>query len=296
MADLSFDYPAILTNAAWQKNKGKIAKLVVGKTDVGAALTAIEAETKKYFDGIKPFLGTDPLDFANYVQQLQKDLSVGAKAIQTKVTNAGPIIKACIADFANSKLTPKSSTKYAMSVQAALKPFTNDVLAFSAKVTQGLVDDYKKKLSTMGAFLGIKGTAENAEKTYSKLMDSIKKVESTKTLKGFKAVFAGDGPHRQMTTACKQWDQHVPKFFPTLAAGIYGGKAMNEFAGLPHMMAVANEANGVASEIIQGKIDGGTAEDRAVTTFMLEYSRSCIGCKPILDHIKKVWAELKKYE
>jgi hypothetical protein len=296
MADFTFAYPAILTKRAWDKGKGKIAKLVVGKTDVGAALAAIEAETKAYFDGVMPFQGADPLDFVNYVQTMQKELANGARAISAKVTAAGPIIKNCIDDFAASKLTPRSSTRYAMDVQNALKPFSNDVMAFSAKVSSELLKDYKEKLSTLPAFLGVMGAAQTAKDTFDNVIKKIRKVESKPSLKNFNAAFKDDGPHRMYTTVCKQWDQVIAKRFSTLAASIYAGTAMNDFATKRHMMDVANEANFSASEVIQGMIDGGLAEDQAVTKFLLEYSKSCLDCKPILDHVKAVWAELKKYQ
>ncbi len=292
MADLAFPYPVILTKAAWDKNKGLMAKLAVGKTDVGAALAAIEGEVKKSFLSVKVFPGTDVIDFLAYEDNLTKELAQGAKTIQGKVGNAGIVLKAAHVDFEKSKTIPKSATAYVKKIMDALKPFLSTVTSFPAKAVSEVHADYKQRVGALSAYAALKDAAGSLDSTYAKLMGMIKKIESAPSIANFQAQFKGDGPHRQMTTVCKLWDQMVPKNFPKLAAKIYAGKAMTDFAALPCMMDVANETNEVATKKIRKAIEGGQPEARAVTTYLLQYSSSVIGSAPIIKHIKAAWKEL----
>jgi|GEM_PF-6654630 len=291
MADLSFPYPDILSKTAWDKNKGIVVKLST-KTDVGPMLAAIEAEVKKSFQSVKGFAGTDVVDFLSYKENLAKELAQAAKTISGKAANANVVLKAAHADFQQSKTIPKSSTAYVKKIMDAIKPFQSAVAEFPAKALTEIHNDYKKRVSALSAYAALKDAAGSLDGTYAKLMGMIKKVESAPTIENFQSLFKGDGPHRQMTTVCKLWDQMVPKNFPKLVAKIYAGKAMADFAGLPCMMDAANETNEVATKKIRKAIEGGQPEARAVTTYLLQYSSSVIGSAPIIKHIKAAWKEL----
>jgi len=57
------EYPAVLTKAGWDKNKGIAAKMFVGKTDVGASLAEVERLFKENgFADVKAFAGLDPIE------------------------------------------------------------------------------------------------------------------------------------------------------------------------------------------------------------------------------------------
>jgi hypothetical protein len=289
-ANLAFPYPPLLSKTAWDKNKGVMAKLAVGKTDVGAQLAGIEAEFKKLVAAAVVFPGgTDPIEYLAHEENVLKSVTAAAKTVRGKCVNAGVVLKQAYSDFSKSAVIPKSSTAYIKKIQDAIKPFESDLAAYPERVRTELRNDFKPRMFKTSAYAALKDVSTSFATTYSKVLGMIKSLDGDPTIAAFQAQFKGDGPHRQMTTVCKLWDQLVCKAFPTVAATVYGGKAMSDFAGQPCMMEVANETNEVATKVIRAAMEKGQDEARAVKTYCLKYSSSIIGCQPLVKHIQAAW-------
>jgi hypothetical protein len=287
MADIKLDYPAVLTRREWDRNKGVIAKLVVGKTDVGAGLRGVEEEYNKTgFSGVKMFPGDDPLDYLEYEKKTVEGLQKSEPVLKAKIDTAMGWANATQDEFRRSKPVPKSSADYVKRITDGLAEFFKQIGRFPAKAKDELRKEYKDRLHKSMAYLGLTDAAQKADATFSKLQGLIKQVEGNPTLNTLHATFMNDGPHRQLTTVCKLWDQLVAGKFPKLAAKVYPGKAMTDYFTLPGLADIANETANAASKKLQTLIQGGQPENRVVQTYMLRYSSSVIKAHEILNHLK----------
>lgn len=285
MADFSMPYPPELTKAQWDRNKGVMAKLFVGKTDVGAALAAVELEFKRCgFSAVKGFGGLDPLDLAEYKKGLLSGLAKGETAINNKLGPLKVIATQAHADFAKSKTVPKSATTYVKGILDAITTFKADLAKFGDKVSADIDKDYRDRLHKTKEYVATVATAKSAADLAVKILKMVKTAEAEPTVANVHKVFGADGPHRMLTTSFKTWDQFVKPQFPKLAAKIYPGTAMSEFFTLPHLSDIGNETNKAATAKLQIKVDKGGDEKKVVTTFLLEYSRSVAEAQKMLKH------------
>ncbi|HEX7385596.1 MAG TPA: hypothetical protein VF291_14865, partial [Burkholderiaceae bacterium] len=154
-------------------------------------------------------------------------------------------------------------------------------------------DDFRAALKKTSSYAAIIDAAKTADATISKIHAMVKQVEAKPSTATLHQVFGGDGPHRQLTTAFKLWDQLVGKPWPAFAKSIYPGQAMAQYFPLPGLADVANETNSAASKKLDALVKGGQVEARVVTNFMLVYSRSVLKGKEMMDHIKKADTVLK---
>jgi hypothetical protein len=295
MADFKFDYPAVLTKAGWDKNKGVIAKLVKSNTDVGAKLVELETAYKTSgFATIKAFNGLDPIGFKEYSDGLAKGLTAGIAALNNKLGPVKIVAKAAWDDFSKSKVIPKSSSDYVKSVLDACDPFKQALTNFIPLVQTKLKSEYRGRLHKDSAYVATVASGASASNgLVQKIVGMVKKVEAKPTVVQLHAEFGSDGPHRMLTTIFKTWDQLTATRFPKLAATIYTGKAMTEFFTLPGLQDMGNENMSVASKKLETVVKTGKNERTVVTTFLLSYSNSVIKADAMLKHMQTITKALK---
>lgn len=286
MADLSMPYPPELTKAQWDRKKGVMAKLFVGKTDIGAALAAVELEFKRGgYTPIKSFEGScDPIDFAEYKQGLISGLTRAETAVNNKLGALKIIATAAHSDFAKSKTVPKSATAYVKDILDAITAFKVALDKFPTQVGKELDKEFRDRLHRTKEYVATVATAKAAAELAKKIVVMVKEVEAKPTVANVHKVFGADGPHRMLTTSFKTWDQFVKAQFPKLAQKIYPGTAMSEFFTLAHLSDIGNETNKAASTKLQAKVNGGADEKKVVTQFLLEYSKSVLEAQKMLKH------------
>lgn len=290
MADLSMPYPPELTKALWDRNKGVLAKLFVGKTDVGAALAAVELEFKRGgYSAIKPHDGVfDPVDFAEYKKGLLSGLTKAEAAVNNKLGALKIIATAAHSDFAKSKTVPKSATTYVKGILDAITAFKVALAAFPDDVSKALDKDFRERLHKTKEYVATMATAKAAADLAVKIINMVKTAEANPTVANVNKVFGADGPHRMLTTSFKTWDQFVKAQFPKLAAKFYAGSAMSDYFTLPHLSDIGNETNKAASAKLEAKVKGGADEKKVVTQFLLEYSKSVLEAQKMLKHFVEI--------
>ncbi|KQW49989.1 MULTISPECIES: hypothetical protein [unclassified Roseateles] len=286
MADLSMPYPPELTKAQWDRNKGVMAKLFVGKTDIGAALTAVELEFKRGgYASIKTFDGVaDPLDLAEYKKGLLSGLAKAEAAVNNKLGALKVIATAAHSDFAKSKTVPKSATTYVKGILDAITAFKAALDKFPGELDKALDKDFRERLHKTKEYVATMATAKSASDLAVKIINMVKMVEANPTVANVNKVFGADGPHRMLTTSFKTWDQFVKVQFPKLSAKLYAGTAMSDFFTLPHLSDIGNETNKAASSKLAAKVKAGADEKKVVTQFLLEYSKSVVEAQKLLKH------------
>jgi len=295
MAILKVDYPAVLTRAAWDKNKGLAAKLAVGKTDVGAYLLAVDVAFKAgSFPAVGEFAGLDPIEYKAFEADLIKKLTKGAKAVGAALGNLKVVATAAHTAFAASKVVPKSTTAYVKSILDQIEPFKSLVTGYPGVVQPLLLQAYRKKLRASSTYIALKASAVSTPGLTLKIVNMVKKVEAKPTTANVSAVFGGDGPHRMLTTTFKTWDQLAKTKLPTLAPKHWAGTAMNDLFTLPHLEDVGNEANGDASGKLAALVQSGQDEKRVVRKFCLEYSKSVLNAGAFLKAVEALAADLEK--
>ena len=282
------DYPAVLTNKEWQKSKGLIAKIVVGKTDVGANLTALETAFKKsdFAKAATPFDKSDPTEFKVFIKSVKTGLDKQAGEIGAKVTDAVKVASQAAGDMKGNSKVPASVTKYLSSMIAALGKFGDEIKAQPDKIVTSLTDDFKKKLAADPFYKALKDSCGKVETKWKALLGDIKLVEADPKIATVDKVFSGDNNARGITTAAKFWDQVLIKKFPTTAGEIYSGSAMNDYYSLPGFPEIADQKGAVTLKALMEK--SAMAEDRLVTTFMLKFSSSVVKSHELVNHIKFV--------
>jgi len=285
MADFSMPFPPELTKAQWEHNKGVMAKLFVGKTDIGGALAAVELEFNRWgFGSIKGFDGADPVDFLAYKKGLVEGLTKGEAAIGNKLGALKVIATAAHADFAKSKTVPKSATTYVKGILDAITTFKADLAKFPEKAGDDVAKAYRDRLHKTPEYMVTTASAKSASNLVIQIINMVKGIESRPTVANVHAAFKEDGPHRLLTTMFKTWDQIVRVKCPKLAASIYTGHAMSDYFNLPHLEDVADEMSSKASHKLALKVNGGLDEARVVHAFLLEYSKSVVESQKMLKH------------
>jgi len=294
MADLSMPYPPVLTKAQWDRNKGVMAKLFVGKTDIGAALAAVELEFKRGgFSAIKSYEGSlDPVDLEEHRKGLVSGLEKAGAAVVNKLKALKVIATAAHSDFAKSKTVPKSATAYVKSILDTIATFQADIGKFPDDVTKAMDKEFRERLHKTKEYVATVATAKSASDLAVKIITMVKTVEANPTVANVHKVFGADGPHRMLTTSFKTWDQFVVGAFPKLAARHYAGKAMSDFFTLPHLADMGNETNKAATSKLEAKVKGGNDEKKVVTTFLLEYGKSVIESQKLLKHFTAIVKDL----
>ncbi len=296
MTILKVDYPAVLTLAGWDKNKGVGAKLSVGKTDVGANLTLVAQAFKTGgFADVKEFGGLDPIEYAAWEAGLVAGLRKGAVAVGHALDNLNVAATAAHTAFVNSKLTTKASVAYVKSILDQITPFKNLVTQYPDAVGQSILKAYRTKLRDPSntSYLLTTKSGNSCGTVSAKIVLMIKEVEASPTVAKLHAVFGDDGPHRMLTTAFKAWDQLAKGKYPKLAAKHYGGTAMTEFFTLRHLEDMGNENQGDASKKLALLVTAGQNERQVVNKFCLEYSMSVLKCATFLKAFKAFASELE---
>jgi hypothetical protein len=289
------DYPAVLTRAAWDKNKGLAAKLAVGKTDVGAYLLAVEVAFKSGgLAVVSEFAGLDPIDYKAYETELIAKLTKGAKAVGTALGSLKVVATDAHRTFGASKVVPKSSTAYVKSILDQIEPFKNLVAQYPGVLAPELLKAYRKKLRASSTYIAFKASAVSAPGLNLKIVNMVKQVEANPTTANLHAVFGGDGPHRMLTTTFKTWDQLGKAKLPKLAPSHWAGTAMIDLFKLPHLEDIGNEANSDASEKLAALVRAGQDEKRVVRKFCLEYSKSVLETGAFLKAMQALAADLEK--
>ncbi len=277
MTILKIDYPAVLSKAAWDKKKGVMAKLAVGKTDVGAGLTAVETAFKASgFAAVNEFGGLDPIEYVTYETGLIQGLTRGAAAVGVKLSALKIVVTQAHTDFGKSLTVPKSSTAYVKSILDQIEPFRQLITQYPGVLPPSLKKAFQVKLRASIPYIGLMDTAKSAPGLSIKIVNMIKQVEAKPTIANLHKVFGGDGPHRMLTTSFKAWDQLAKAKLPTLAARHYTGTAMTDLFTLPHLQDMGNENMSVASNKLADLVQGGQNEKRVVEKFCLEYTQSVL--------------------
>lgn len=290
-------YPTILTDKAWQKQKGPVAK--TKSTGVGKTLIALEkAYNATDFAKTDPQelakQTTDPLSYAKRRASLGVALGAQGKRLVPLVAQSAEAVKKAKVTFAkDKKLLP-----YLTQIEQGLGQFKTDFAPGGRQSGQLLMQadrEFKYLFGqTRTAKFSGSGTAQRTEKARTDVLAMIKKVEAAGTIASISDQFKGNGPHRTLTTSCELWDNFFAKDCPMLAKSIYAGAAKKEFGHLPWMWEVANEANLDATNAATA-LSQRSNEARAVSTFALAYSRSVIEYKKFVDHMAAFEAEVKKW-
>ncbi|MCL5778580.1 hypothetical protein M1105_16500 [Limibaculum sp. FT325] len=190
-------YPAILTDAAWQKKKGAIAK-IAGKTGVGDAMKAAD---KAYSDVLKNRTQMNLAERLPHADKLKReDIDATLKQVvayynanvegdvRKKIIALRDAAKKTAEKWEKNKLIPKDSAKYAREVEKAADFFMvsinkNTVLpSFQADYNQA-VDDFDKHA---------KFIAENAKRLKHYVTEVAKGLRSIKTTTEFKKFWSED--------------------------------------------------------------------------------------------------------
>ena len=184
MASLDFVIPPILTNASWQKNKGVVAKILVGKTDVGASLIALEKEVASSgFGKVKPFAGKDLVEFEAYRAKTVDELKKAVGKIEGKVQAADVTATAAYGKATDSRLVPKAVAAHIDAIIDELVKFKLVVRTYPDKVATELAALFRKSLATNAAAVSILSIANGAVgKNYTRFMNDLKSVHKKPSL------------------------------------------------------------------------------------------------------------------
>ena len=280
------DYPTTLTNKEWQKAKGLIAKIVVGKTDVGASLTALETAFKKsdYAKDPTEFDKLDPAEFKVFVKSLTVSLDKQEKELSSKVADALKNASAAAGEMKGNSKVPASVTKYLSSMTAALGTFEKAIKAETPKIIDAVQSSFRKKLNGDTVVKALKDACAKLEIKWKALLGDIKAVEADPKIDTVEKVFAGDNNARGVATTAKFWDQLAVKQFPTTVAKIYTGKAISDYKELPFMSQIADQKGGATLKALVQK--SGQTEEKIVTASMLKFSSSVVKAHELVNHMK----------
>ena len=143
------EWPDTLTNANWQKKKGALAKMA-GTTDIGATMTAAKAEFDK-IDWTKLEAAQMPTADRKSVDKIKQAKAAAMAHVTTvvegKVRPKVKLIKdlaaAAQADWAKSKVIPKSSADHAKLVATTADHYWIALKGGSVTISK-LLDEYDK--------------------------------------------------------------------------------------------------------------------------------------------------------
>ena len=265
MGNYSFDYPAILTNKDWQKSKGLAAKLFVGKTDVGPALTALEQEVKgSDFGKVTAFAGKDVLGFNQYLANVTAGLGKAGSAIAAKAQAADLIASAAYDKAKDTKLAPKAVAAHLDHIIDALVALKADVKKYQDHVEAELKKDFEKALATNPGVVALLSIADGAiGKNYLKFVADIKAVSKTPSIAEFTTVFGANNSARYVCTNYNTWNAFT-QAMPGLAKKIYNGNPAAAFTS-PEMQDTADLK---AEAKMRSAVDGGRPEGMVVTEYL----------------------------
>lgn len=289
-------YPAELTNATWQKNKGTLGRATT-ETGIGASLTALEKAFKSssFVTADPKALAaetTDPMVYLRLRERLRKTLENEAKNLTAKIQACEQRASAATTTFAdNSKVLGHLSQ-----LIKDLEAFDNDLpKAYAAQVIGDVDRQFKANFGKTKTAAVLKSpVAADTEKARKAAMAMIKKVETAKTLKSIHATFGSNGPHRVVSTTPKLWDQIFSADCPQLTTYLLPGQAMTVYFGLPWVSDVGDEAGNKASDKVAANAKKSN-EARAVETMALQYSRSLVEYKKFTDALAKFTTAVRPY-
>ena len=269
MAVTKIDYPAVLTKAAWDKNKGTAAKLFVGKTDVGASLAAVEALFKeKGFATVAPFAGLDPIEAQAHANGVFKQLTEGAPLVARALVTVRQKAGEANVAFAKSKTVSTASKTFLKNLIDAIGPFTTQVKAYPAIAQASLMQTYREDRGKDPKYRLIMDTTKLGE-VIQAVKELIEEVKSNPTVSNLssKASHAGKGKvPRNITTVISNWRKIIVPALPTLARTLYAGDPEVDTQPLTALWQLANESGQVASNYLNEQIKEGRDEADAVRT------------------------------
>jgi hypothetical protein len=290
---LAMDYPNVLTNRDWQKAKGVLAKIFVGKTDVGANLTALEADFKKsdFCKEPAPFDGLDPIEFKAFIKARRTELDKQADSLATKAAAAIKVASQAAGEMkANSKV-PASVSKYLSGMIVALDKFESDIKAMPDKYIQELTEAFRKKLQADAIVKTLRDSCTKVSEKWKKLPEDIKTCEANPTVATVGKVFSGDNNARGIAAAAQFWDKTLVKQFPKATAAIYTGSAIKDYYSLPFLQELAMQ---LGAKTIQALIEkSGESEDKIVTAVMHKFSGTVMTCRELVDHMQALLKEIE---
>lgn len=154
-------WPAILTNADWQKKKGVISK-IAGKTGIGEAMTAAENAFKQInwdlFDAVTALpmpKDRDPDKIAAAKAACTKEFSAKVEPARTQLKKLRDKATPLAAAWKKNKLIPAASTKHVEDVAKAADAFSLGLAGNSQNMTS--------LLKTFDTMLAVKQKAEQDE-------------------------------------------------------------------------------------------------------------------------------------
>lgn len=194
-------WPAILTNADWQKKKGAVSKLV-GKTGVGEAMTAAKA----LFDKISfvKMTAQDILPQDRDIPTIKERRKQAAAYYTSTIVPARTAVKKIVdaADetakkFKANKLVPKSAAEHAAAVAKAA-----DLLWMTLKDNSAFFDEASKSFETMIAVKQKAATDEAAKlgTTVANLEKALKETLAKPTVAGWSE--GTESSHQRCRSMC----------------------------------------------------------------------------------------------
>lgn len=296
MPALAFHYPVALTNREWQKKKGLGGKSK--STGVGEKLTSLEKlVAQSPFGKLDPdTLGTetfDPVVFKQKLDGLNSRFAGAAHALAPGMTAAEKVISSAIPVFAAG--SSQSVRRQLELMRTELKALDVQLkITYPTAFAAAVRSSYKNHVSKSSAYTALSGAAPSAEAVLKQLLGEIKQVESAKTIASVHATWPQDGAHRKLPTWCKLWDQLVLRDLPALAkASGYPQNAMVTIFTLPWVQEVGNENQLTATNALTALAQN-APEDKVVTRFALEYSRSVIEASKLVAAMVKSWRVLSR--
>lgn len=220
----AFPYPAILTKASWDKNKGLLAK--AKPTGIGEALKAMEnvyaAGHFENFDAEREG-GIAQVDSA--LQRWPEEYGKHVKPLISSAKSVASLAAKAAVDLGKNPLT-KGGAKAAQAVADAAKKLASDLEDFEGAYAKSLVAKRKEYMGNIRNML-----AGSVKKTLAKidgLLKDIPAFASNPTEENYWKYFKGDCNARGYTTGCKNFDQWISEF-PEISEKAFKGKAMEVF-------------------------------------------------------------------
>jgi hypothetical protein len=239
------------------------------------------------------------MQFGQRYDKLGATLQTHAKTIDAAAATVQQRITAAKTTFAGNKsvLTVLGRLEADLAnFRAALKPngsiFTQQMAAVLAA--------YKKVLHASSGYrlmMGADAWYPVTKNFYEQVLADVKELEADPRIDKIHELWGGSQPPpRSLRTTPRGWDQLLAKDFPVTTQAIRAGKAWDTFnKNLPWIDNVGDEQGQTASKRVRATITGNVTEERAVTKFALEYSRSLMTYRNFVNDLGKLEKLLKKY-
>mgnify|MGYP003383279390 CR=1 FL=1 len=297
------EYPAVLTKAGWDKNKGIAAKMFVGKTDVGASLAEVERLFKeKGFADVKAFAGLDPIEAEAHKNTIVKQLTGGAPVIARALVTVSAKARDAQNAFNKSKTASSAAKTYLANLIKAIVPFTNDVKAYPAKVGPSLIAAYREERKKNSAIMTILASTQ-WPKVLEDIRDRVNIVKKDPRLSTLHAQFQGGGGGGQKTARSLTTiigflkdEKGIGKYLPLYAPTLYDGDPETNLQPLVALWQLANENREAASNHVRKQIELGANEARAVTDYCDKFLAELTDprLQTYLDALTELRTELEK--